>query len=117
MPAVAERVHAAGIIFINTMLSYLRQISPVRLALFLLVALTLYRLWFMTQMELVPDEGYYWLWAKHPAWSYRDKGPAVAWVIWLGTALFGQTVVGIRFFAVVLSTGTGVLLFLLARRL
>ena len=99
------------------MLSFLRNTSPVRLAVFLLCGLTLYRLWFMTQFELVPDEAYYWLWAKHPAWSYRDKGPAVAWVIWLGTALFGPTLVGIRIFAVLLSTGTGVLLFLLARRL
>lgn len=99
------------------MLAYLRNASPVRLAVFLILGLTLYRLWFMTQMELVPDEGYYWLWSKHPAWSYRDKGPAVAWVIWLGTALFGHTVVGIRFFAVVLSSGTGWLLWLLARRM
>jgi 4-amino-4-deoxy-L-arabinose transferase-like glycosyltransferase len=99
------------------MFSYLRNTSPVRLAVFLLVGLTLYRLWFMTQIELVPDEAYYWLWAKHPAWSYRDKGPGVAWVIWLGTKLFGDTVVGIRFFAVVLSTGVGALLWLLARRM
>ncbi len=99
------------------MLSFLRQTSPVRLAIFLLFALTAYRLWFITQMELVPDEGYYWLWSKHLAWSYRDKGPAVAWTIALGTKIFGNTVFGIRFFAVALSTATGALLFLLARRL
>jgi len=99
------------------MLSFLRQTSPVRLAIFLLFALTCYRLWFITQMELVPDEGYYWLWSKHLAWSYRDKGPAVAWTIALGTKIFGNTVFGIRFFAVMLSTATGALLFLLARRL
>ena len=99
------------------MFSFLRKSSPVRLAIFLLFALTAYRLWFITQMELVPDEGYYWLWSKHLAWSYRDKGPAVAWTIALGTKLFGHTVFGIRFFAVALSTATGALLFLLARRL
>jgi len=99
------------------MFSYLRQTSPVRLAIFLLFALTCYRLWFITQMEMVPDEAYYWLWSKHLAASYRDKGPGVAWTIALGTELFGPTVFGIRFFAVVLSIGTGVLLFLLARRL
>jgi 4-amino-4-deoxy-L-arabinose transferase-like glycosyltransferase len=99
------------------MLSSLRQTSPVRLAIFLMFALTAYRLWFITQMELVPDEAYYWLWSKHLAWSYRDKGPAVAWTIALGTKLFGNTVFGIRFFAVMLSTATGGLLFLLARRL
>jgi 4-amino-4-deoxy-L-arabinose transferase-like glycosyltransferase len=99
------------------MLSFLRQTSPVRLAIFLLFALTCYRLWFITQMEMVPDEAYYWLWSKHLAWSYRDKGPAVAWTIALGTKLFGNTVFGIRFFAVLLSTGTGGLLYLLGRRL
>ena len=79
------------------MLSFLRQTSPVRLAFFLLFALTCYRLWFITQMQLVPDEAYYWLWSKHLAASYRDKGPAIAWTIALGTQLFGQTVFGIRF--------------------
>jgi 4-amino-4-deoxy-L-arabinose transferase-like glycosyltransferase len=99
------------------MLSFLRQTSPVRLAIFLLFVLTCYRLWFITQMQLVPDEAYYWLWSKHLAASYRDKGPGIAWTIALGTKLFGNTVFGIRFFAVMLSTATGVVLFLLARRL
>ena len=80
------------------MLSFLRQTSPVRLAIFLLFAVTCYRLWFITQIELVPDEAYYWLWSKHLAASYRDKGPAIAWTIALGTKLFGHTVFGIRFF-------------------
>jgi len=99
------------------MLSFLRQTSPLRLAIFLLLVLTGYRLWFITQMQLVPDEAYYWLWSKHLAASYRDKGPAIGWTIALGTKLFGNTVFGIRFFAVVLSTATSALLFLLARRL
>jgi len=99
------------------MLSLLRQTSPVRLAIFLLFALTCYRLWFITQMQLVPDEAYYWLWSKHLAASYRDKGPGIAWTIALGTKLFGHTVFGIRFCAVMLSTATGALIFLLARRL
>ena len=99
------------------MLSFLRQTSPLRLAIFLLFALTCYRLWFITQMQLVPDEAYYWLWSKHLAASYRDKGPGIAWTIALGTKLFGNTVLGIRFCAVMLSTATGTLIFLLARRL
>jgi 4-amino-4-deoxy-L-arabinose transferase-like glycosyltransferase len=99
------------------MLSFLRQTSPVRLAIFLLFAVTCYRLWFITQMQLVPDEAYYWLWSKHLAASYRDKGPAIAWVIALGTKMFGDTVFGIRFFAVMFSTGVGALLFVLARRM
>ena len=39
------------------------------------------------------------------------------WLIWAGTALFGQTVFGVRFFAVVLAGGTGIAVWLLARRL
>ncbi len=99
------------------MFPLLRQTSPLRLAVVLLFAITCYRLWFITRMEMVPDEAYYWLWSKHLAASYRDKGPAIAWTIALGTWLFGPTVFGIRFFAVILSTGSGVLIFLLARRL
>jgi 4-amino-4-deoxy-L-arabinose transferase-like glycosyltransferase len=97
--------------------SYLRQTSPTRLAIFLLFAVTLFRLWYTTQIGLVADEAYYWLWAKHPALSYRDKGPLVAWIIWLGTKMFGDTVFGIRFFAVLISSATGWLIFVLARRL
>lgn len=99
------------------MFSYLRRTDPLRLALFLLVALTCYRFWFATRLDLVPDEAYYWLWSKHLAASYRDKGPAIAWTIALGTKMFGDTVFGIRFFAVLLSAGTGGLILILARRL
>ncbi len=63
------------------------------------------------------DEAYYWLWSKHLAASYRDKGPAIAWTIALGTQLFGDTVFGIRFFAVLLSGVVAGLVFALARRL
>jgi 4-amino-4-deoxy-L-arabinose transferase-like glycosyltransferase len=96
---------------------FFRLSRPVRVAIVLMLAVTFYRLWFITKLDLVPDEAYYWLWSRHLAASYRDKGPAVAWIIALGTRLFGQTVFGIRFFAVILSTGTGILLFQLARRL
>ena len=95
----------------------LRHASPTRLAVLLIFILTIFRLWYATQIGLVADEAYYWLWAKHPDLSYRDKGPVVAWFIWLGTKMFGNTVFGIRFFGVLLSSGTGWIIFALARRL
>ena len=99
-------------------MEFLSRLSrPVQVAIALMVAVTLYRLWFITRLELVPDEAYYWLWSNHLAASYRDKGPVVAWIIALGTRLFGSTVFGVRFFTVILSSGTGILLFGLARRL
>src|SRR5260221_8129534 len=82
-----------------------------------LLAVTLYRLWYSTQLELVGDEGYYWLWSRRLDLAYLDKGPVIAWFIAAGTALFGQTPFGIRFFAVILSSVTGIGIFLLARRL
>jgi 4-amino-4-deoxy-L-arabinose transferase-like glycosyltransferase len=101
----------------STKRSCLRHGSPVHLAIILLLTVTGYRFWFSTRLELVPDEAYYWLWSKHLAASYRDKGTAIAWTIALGTRMFGDSVFGIRFFAVLLSTGSSWLLFGLARRL
>ena len=87
---------------------------------FLLVAIllvTLYRLWYSTHLELVGDEAYYWLWSRRLDLAYLDKGPVIAWFNAVGTALFGSTVFGIRFFAVILASATGVGIFLLARRM
>ncbi len=92
-------------------------VSPTRLAVALLTCVTLFRFWFSTRMQLVGDEAYYWLWSKHLAASYRDKGPAIAWTIALGTKIFGDTVFGIRFFAVLCGAAVGFLLFALARRM
>ena len=78
---------------------------------------TIFRLWYCTHLELVGDEAYYWLWSRHPDYLYLDKGPVIAWFISAGTALFGQTVFGIRFFATLLALGIGIGIFFLARRL
>ncbi|MBI2949791.1 MAG: glycosyltransferase family 39 protein [Verrucomicrobia bacterium] len=89
---------------------------PRRVIVFLALV-TFFRLWFCTQLELVGDEAYYWLWSKHLDYGYFSKGPGVAWTIAAGTWLFGDTVFGIRFFAVILAAATGVLLYVQARSL
>ncbi len=43
------------------------------------------------------DEAYYWTWSQHLAAGYYDHPPAVAYVIGIGTALFGDTSLGVRF--------------------
>src|SRR5215467_10597835 len=78
---------------------------------------TVLHLLYCTHLELVGDEAYYWLWSRHPDICYLDKGPMIAWLIWLGTALFGQTVFGVRFFAVILASGTGLAILCLGRTL
>ena len=92
-------------------------LRPVQLAWLGVALVTLFRFWYMCRYDLVPDEAYFWVWSKHFALCYRDKGPLVAWTIALGTRLFGDTVFGVRFFAVLLSAGTAYQLFQLARRL
>lgn len=53
---------------------------------------------------LGPDEAQYWTWSQDLAWGYYSKPPAVAWQIWLGTQLLGNTELGVRFFSIILSS-------------
>lgn len=86
-------------------------------AVALLALLGAFRLFLTTRYGLIPDESYYWLWSKFPDWCYFSKGPMVAWTIALGTALAGDTEIGIRWPAVLLHVATGWLIFCLARKL
>ena len=61
-----------------------------------LVALTAVRLALAASLPLTPDEAYYFTWAKHLQVGYLDHPPMVALWIRLGTALCGDTPLGIR---------------------
>ncbi len=52
---------------------------------------------------LSEDEAYYWLWSKHLALSYYSKPPGIAFIQRAGTALFGDTEFGVRFFSPLLA--------------
>ncbi|MFA1672155.1 glycosyltransferase family 39 protein [Rhizobium mongolense] len=54
------------------------------------------RLLYQGAIDLMPQEAYYWRYAQYPAWGYFDHPPMVAWLIWLGTAVFGDTEFGVR---------------------
>ncbi|MFZ4116154.1 MAG: ArnT family glycosyltransferase [Chthoniobacterales bacterium] len=81
----------------------------------LIISVTLFRFWYTKQLELTGDEAYYWYCSRHLDWSFFDKGPGAAVTIFFGTHLFGDTVFGVRFFAVLLSLATGLGLFVLAK--
>lgn len=87
-----------------------------RAALLLLAALTLFRLAYAARLGLAEDEAYYWQWSRHPDIAYFDGGPLIAYTIRAGTRLWGDTLLGVRFFVVLLAAATGWLLFLTARR-
>jgi dolichol-phosphate mannosyltransferase len=54
------------------------------------------RLFYLDLPDLLGEEAYYWNYAQHLDLSYLDHPPLVAWMIWLGTGLFGNNPFGIR---------------------
>lgn len=63
----------------------------------LIAALTVVRLIAANFAGLLWDEPYYWMWSRHLAAGYYDHPPMVAYWIWAGTHLLGDSVLGIRF--------------------
>jgi 4-amino-4-deoxy-L-arabinose transferase-like glycosyltransferase len=66
--------------------------------------------------NLVPDEAFYWTWTRHLALGYFDHPPMIAWLMWISTRLLGNTELGVRFPAAVLSIGSLAVLVGIARQ-
>lgn len=66
----------------------------------LIAAMVALRCLVARHVDLETDEAYYWLWSRHLAISYYDHPPMIAYLIRLGTALFGDTVFGVRSMAI-----------------
>lgn len=66
---------------------------------FSLILFTLFHLFLSKIVPPTEDELYYWSWAQSLHWSFFDHPPLVAILIKVSTALFGNTLFGIRFFA------------------
>ncbi|GHB22501.1 glycosyl transferase [Pseudovibrio japonicus] len=77
-------------------------LRPTNLILIVAV-LSLARLATGMNIDLVEDEAYYRLWGLYPALGYYDHPPMVAYWIWLGQALFGDTALGVRFISILSS--------------
>lgn len=77
----------------------------------------LLRLFYLGLSELLAEEAYYWNYAQHPALSYLDHPPMVAWLIGAGTALAGDTELGVRLGAIACWGVTALFGYLTARRL
>jgi dolichol-phosphate mannosyltransferase len=56
----------------------------------------LLRLIYGACVELMPEEAYYWNYARHLDFGYLDHPPMVAWLIWAGTAVFGNGEFAVR---------------------
>ena len=79
-----------------------------------MLAQTLFLVW-GCDWDLCGDEAEYWAWSRKLDWSYFSRGPAVAWMIRLGTELLGwlslkltgSLMFAVRFPCVVLGGITG----------
>lgn len=68
-------------------------------------------------IDLAEDEAYYWDWSRQLDISYYSKGPLTAWMIRASCAVFGDTMPGVRFPALVMRAGLAVCTWWLTRRL
>jgi 4-amino-4-deoxy-L-arabinose transferase-like glycosyltransferase len=82
----------------------------------LIAAMTALRLTYAGTIDLRTDEAYYWTWSKESALSFLDHPPMIAWFIRFGTAIFGDTSLGVRFAGIVAMLATQLLLGDIVRR-
>jgi Dolichyl-phosphate-mannose-protein mannosyltransferase len=69
---------------------------PLLVALLLLKAAIMTAVILFAGIDLGPEEAQYWTWSRHLDWGYYSKPPGIAWEIWGGTKLFGNTELGVR---------------------
>jgi 4-amino-4-deoxy-L-arabinose transferase-like glycosyltransferase len=86
------------------------------LTVVLLLGTTAFHLWYIASgaLDLAPDEAHYWEWSRRLDWSYYSKGPMVAYLIAASTRLGSSTAFFVRLPAVLLSLGTGILVYVFA---
>src|SRR4051812_37789644 len=78
--------------------------------------MTAMRLIYAGVLELRTDEAYYWTWSKESVLSFLDHPPMIAWFIRFGTAIFGDTNLGVRFSGILAMLVTQLLLADIVRR-
>ena len=91
-----------------------RQLGGVLLLIALMTAL---RLIYAGAIDLRTDEAYYWTWSKESVLSFLDHPPMIAWFIRFGTAIFGDTTLGVRLGGIVAMFVTQLLLADIVRRI
>ncbi|HYA11727.1 MAG TPA: glycosyltransferase family 39 protein, partial [Thermodesulfovibrionales bacterium] len=96
------------------------KVKPYSTALFIfLLALSLFRIYYIQRgpLDLSPDEAHYWEWSRRLDWSYYSKGPIIAYLIYIGTAILGDNVLGVRILAVIFSALGSIFMYLLGKKL
>jgi dolichol-phosphate mannosyltransferase len=87
------------------------------LAIALIVCAVLLRIIYSSQVDLLPEEAYYWNYSRHLDIGYLDHPPMVAWLIRFGSSLFGNTEIGVRFGAMCSAAVASLFVYRLTRNL
>lgn len=82
-----------------------------------LVVLTVIRAVFNAAVPLTGEEASCWGWSQHLDVCYFDHPPLIAWLIRLCTAVFGNTVFGVRAASLLCHTATAAIVFHCTRRM
>ncbi len=82
-----------------------------------IVMITIFRLIYINFVPLVPQEAYYWKYAKNLALSYFDHPPMTAYVIAFCTAIGGDHVFFIRLGSIIFSIGLMLFIFAITSRM
>ncbi|MBL7093914.1 glycosyltransferase family 39 protein, partial [candidate division KSB1 bacterium] len=81
------------------------------------ISISVFRMIYVNFVPLVPQEAYYWKYAKNLALSYFDHPPMAAWIIAFFTALGSDSVFFIRLGSIMLSAGLMFLIYEITIRL
>ncbi|MDP1730441.1 MAG: glycosyltransferase family 39 protein [Devosia sp.] len=65
----------------------------------------------------IADEAYYWMWGQHPDLSYFDHPPLQAWLLGISEALFGRSLIALRWMTLASLAGIFWIFHLWAKRL
>ncbi len=97
----------------------LGQSRPLLYLMAFLVTLSLFRIWYIVAVpnELSGDEALYWLCSRNLDWCFVTKGPGTPFCIWCTRMVLGNTELGVRAPAVILSFASSLVLYLLGKQL
>lgn len=75
---------------------FLKLESQFNLPLIIITCILLIRIIFIGIMGPMPQDAYYYFYSEHPALSYFDHPPAIAYILRLFTTIFGEHVASIK---------------------
>jgi len=99
--------------FYNNILKLKKRQRYKSYLILILLVISIFRILYIkySPIDLSGDEAHYWEWSRHLDMSYYSKGPLISYIIFLGTRIFGNTELGVRFFAVFFSFFSSLLMY------